>query len=113
MGNSYSVLQQLSREEQEEYEYARLVKAVETAQAIQSSIPNDGQDSGPLPATPPIPEHLPAQPPPQQYNAHCTRPYVPIATQIALSAAYNTSHHASPQGIACESFVVSLVLKQY
>lgn len=55
MGNSYSVLQQLSREEQEEYEYARLVKAVETAQAIQSSIPNDGQDSGPLPATPPIP----------------------------------------------------------
>lgn len=35
MGTSYSIVQQLSREEQEERDYARLVEAVEAAQTAQ------------------------------------------------------------------------------
>lgn len=129
MGNSYSILQQLSREEQEEYEYARMVEAVETAQAVQSTILNNGQHSGrveagnpdcraalkPVPAALPVPGHLTAQTPSQQYNAYRPRHQAPTAAQVAFSSTSAVPPHAPPRinMMSCESVKVSLVLGQF
>ncbi|KAH9917248.1 uncharacterized protein B0H18DRAFT_40389 [Fomitopsis serialis] len=90
MGNSYSIVQQLSREEQEERDYARLVEAVEAAQNAQLQFgqspdvpaPYGLQGSHPQTSTPGSwPAPTPYQP---RQNVRYSTGFVPPSSTLGL-----------------------------